>query len=377
MTAPCGLMLVRLMMRPPYRLVGRVEEREALDRAIAVVEDGHAGALSIVGAPGIGKSRLLAELAERADARGHLVLAGSASELERDLPFGVFVDAIDDYLESLDPRRLERLEKEVRVELARVFPSLAGPRAESAEEAPLQDERYRTHRAVRILLETLATKPLIVVLDDFHWTDSGSIELVGALLRRPPAARVLMVLGYRPRQLPDRLRDELGRAQRNGTLTRIDLEPLSLDDARELLGASVPPSMEVALYEESGGVPFYLEQLARVSSGSERRPAAQSGSGTLGAAGVPPMVVAALTEELALLSEGAREVCVEPRWPATRSSQSLRRRPLGYPSRWRSTRSTNCCAWTSYARRMCHGGFAFGTRSCVRRSMRPHRAAGG
>src|SRR5918996_4572510 len=257
-------MLGPMIVAPTAQLVGRAPELEVLDRAVAGLEDGYGGALSIVGAPGIGKSRLLAEVARRADAKGYLVLAGAASELERDLPFGVFVNAMDEYLESLEPRRLERLEEEVRVELARLFPSLASFGGGDGE--ALQDERYRVHRAVRILLEMLATKPLILVLDDFHWADSGSVELAGALLRRPPAARVLLVLGIRPRQLPERLASELSHAERDRTLTRIELGPLSRDDAGEFLGEAVSSSTADVLYEESGGVPFYLEQLARVPS---------------------------------------------------------------------------------------------------------------
>ena len=72
----------------------------------------------------------------------------------------------------------------------------------------LQHERYRSHRAVRALLEQLAsTQPLVLVLDDLHWADSASVELLGALLRRPPAAPVLMALAVRPRHVPERLSD--------------------------------------------------------------------------------------------------------------------------------------------------------------------------
>jgi predicted ATPase len=194
----------------------------------------------------------------------------------------------------------------VRVELARVFPSLAGFHRDGPD-AP-QDERYRTHRAVRTLLETLAVKPLILVLDDFHWADSASIELAGALLRRPPAARVLLVLGVRPRQLHERLTAELGRAHREGTLTQIELEPLSFDDAKELLGDAVAPDVAAGLYEESGGVPFYLEQLARMPANRAQRTRGAAAPVSLGEADVPPMVAVALTEELALLSDGSRRV---------------------------------------------------------------------
>ncbi|HYT78758.1 MAG TPA: AAA family ATPase, partial [Actinomycetota bacterium] len=79
------------------------------------------------GEPGIGKTRLLRELAARAEARGHIVLSGSASELERDLPFSVFVDTLDEYVAGLEPRRLGVLDDQVQAELASVCPEGGSP----------------------------------------------------------------------------------------------------------------------------------------------------------------------------------------------------------------------------------------------------------
>ncbi len=109
-------------------LVGRAEETSSLDRVLDELDRGGSAAIELVGEPGIGKTRLLAELAVRADARGYLVLSGAASELERDLPFSVFVDALDEYLRSLDRDRLAALDDDVRNELAHVFPSLTAAR---------------------------------------------------------------------------------------------------------------------------------------------------------------------------------------------------------------------------------------------------------
>src|ERR687898_1860384 len=137
------------------RLVGRAAELGSFEHVLDEIERGRGAAVELVGEPGIGKTRLLAELAARADARGHLVLGGSASELERDLPFWVFVDALDEYVQGLPARRLEALDDEVRSELAHVFPSLAP--FEAAGAAVVQHERYRTHRAVRELVERLTS----------------------------------------------------------------------------------------------------------------------------------------------------------------------------------------------------------------------------
>jgi len=286
-------------------IVGRTYELESLERLLEELDRGSPGAIEVTGEPGIGKTRLLRELAARAEVRGHLVLAGSASELEHDLPFSVFVDALDEYLRGLDPERLAALDDQVRAELAHVFPSLWA--LADDPQVALQHERYRSHRAVRELLERLAgPRPLVLVLDDVQWADSASVELLGALLRRPPASPVLMAVGVRSHQTPARLSGALERAHREGVLNRIELGALSPAEARAFLGEALEATEAAALYEESGGNPFYLQQLARAFD-----PATGAASADVElslALGVPSAVAAALAEELGLLSEPARLV---------------------------------------------------------------------
>jgi ATP/maltotriose-dependent transcriptional regulator MalT len=285
--------------------VGRADELEALERVLDEVSRGPSGAIELVGEPGIGKTRLLSELAARAELRGHLVLSGSASELERDLPFSVFVHALDEYVESLDRNLLSALDDEVRAELAHVFPSLSALAA--GRTVALQHERYRSHRAVRSLLEQLARSgPLVLVLDDFHWADSASAELLGALLRRPPAAAVLLAVALRPRQTPERFAAALERAHRAAALARVEVGALSVDEARMLLGERVDAAGAAVLYRESGGNPFYLEQLAR--STARAGSAVLAPNVSLAGLGVPPAVAASLSEELTVLSDGSRLV---------------------------------------------------------------------
>jgi predicted ATPase len=236
-------------------LVGRADELGSIDEVLAELSQGRPGVLELAGEPGIGKTRLLRELAARAEASGQLPLAGSASELERNLPFSVFVDALDDYVAGLEPATLAALDDDVQAELAHVFPSLSGLAADR-EVAP-QHERYRSHRAVRDLLAQLAAaRPLVLILDDCHWADSASVELLGALLRRPPVAPVLTALAVRPRQMPERLAAALERAHREGLLTRIMLSALTPGEAHELLGGAVATAEAATLYQESGGNPF-------------------------------------------------------------------------------------------------------------------------
>ena len=286
-------------------LVGRADELGLLERVLDDLARGCPGALELVGEPGVGKTRLIRELTARAELRGHLVLSGSASELEQNLPFSVFVNALDEYVESLEPTRLGTLDDDVRAELARVFPSLSA--LAGAHRVAAQHERYRSHRAVRELLHRLAAgKPLVLVLDDFHWADSASVELLSALLRRPPAAAVLITLATRPHQVSHALAGALQHAHLEARLTRITLGALSLAQAREFLGEGLEAAQVSALYEDSGGNPFYLEQLARAL-----KPAAGPASDVADlslAVGIPSAVAAALTEELALVSDDARLV---------------------------------------------------------------------
>src|SRR3954452_11465278 len=216
-------------------LVGRLPELSQIDAALDELDGRRARAVEIVGAAGIGKTRLLAELAARADTRGHIVLRGAGAALQRDLPFGVFVDALDEYLGGVEPRRLANLDEDVRVELAHIFPSLSELGRGGAAEA--LHERYRTNRAVRELLERLAaTKPLVLILDDFHWADAASVDLAASLLHRPAGVGVLMVLASRPNHSSPRLRSVTRQAAGAGGLTRIELDPLTGEEAAAMLG---------------------------------------------------------------------------------------------------------------------------------------------
>jgi DNA-binding NarL/FixJ family response regulator len=285
-------------------LVGRAEELGTLDHLLASLDDGGSLAVEVVGEPGIGKTRLLDEFRDRAATHGHLVLSGSASELERDLPFGVFLDALDEYLQGLEPDRLEALDDDVRNGLANVFPSLSG--LATNQEALFRHERYRSHRAVRELLERLtATGPLVLVLDDVHWADPASVDLLGSLLRRSPEAAVLVVIANRPRHAPERLSPALEPARRAGTLVQVELEALTRLEAGELLGPAVGEATADALYQDSGGNPFYLEQLARAVQRTSSV-AIAAPHDPLTDLHVPPLVAAALADEFALLSDNTR-----------------------------------------------------------------------
>jgi ATP/maltotriose-dependent transcriptional regulator MalT len=261
------------------KLVGREQELAGAEAALA--ESAAARVVVVSGEAGIGKTRLLAELRTRADEAGMVVLGGRGAEFERELPFGAFVDALDDYLASR-----------------------GSGWSQSIESSGSDDERQRLHAAVRGLLEQLAAeKPLVLALDDLHWADEATIELLSHLLRRPPQAPVVLLLSFRSGQPPARLLAAIEDARRDGLLTSIELEPLSREHARELLGARLDDAAERELYRLSGGNPFYLEELSRFGGIGEH-----GGAGPETGAGVPAPVAAALRRELDELPQETRVV---------------------------------------------------------------------
>jgi DNA-binding NarL/FixJ family response regulator len=256
----------------------------------------------VTGEPGIGKTALLAELLRRADERGCLALQGSAAEFEAELPFGLIIDALDEYLESLDPHAFNRLATEDLAELAGVFPALRSL-DRGSDEPTTAAERYRAHRAVRGLIECLAvTQPLVLVLDDLHWADGASLELTSHLLRRPPRARIILAVAFRAGQA-QAVETTIAAACRGSKSVRhVSLGPLEPADAETLLDLP-DPAERARLYRTSGGNPFYLLELARIHG------EAPHGSSSLDAdLDVPSAVMAAIGGELDRLSGPARSM---------------------------------------------------------------------
>jgi DNA-binding NarL/FixJ family response regulator len=279
----------------PADLVGRQPELDRLGEALDRLDRGTVACLAIEGEPGIGKSRLLLELRRRAEEKGYLALDGSAAEFERDLPFGVWVDALDDYVAAQDPNGVVA---DVLGDLATMLPSLRGARGVPAP----GDERLRAIRALQTLLERLAAaKPLVLILDDLHWSDAASIDVLAALLRRGGAARILLALGYRTGRAPPRLSSALAAPD----VTILELGPLSAAACAELAGERLDAARRTAIYEQSGGNPFYTLELARASQPPPRSP---SGDRLAHGTGVPRLVAAVLVDELEGLTADARRL---------------------------------------------------------------------
>jgi DNA-binding NarL/FixJ family response regulator len=276
--------------------VGREPELARLDAALDALAARTSACLTVAGEPGIGKTHLLGALRSRAEGHGFLALTGSATEFERELPFGVWVDALDAYVASQELDLDDLWNAEQVDELARIIPSVRQSRPDAR--ASVADERYRAHRAVRRLLELLAAeRPLVVVLDDMHWSDEASIELLAALLRREADAPVLLAIGFRPGQASPGLSAALAVP----STQRLVLEPLDEAQAIELLGV-LEAEVAASIYRDGGGNPFYLQQLQR---SREEGSAAGVDGGPLEVAvagiPVPAAVAASLAGELASL----------------------------------------------------------------------------
>jgi DNA-binding SARP family transcriptional activator len=171
-------------------LIGRAVERQRLGQAWDDAERGRALLAIVEGEAGIGKSRLVAEVAHGVLARGGAVLLGRSYEGEQ-LPFGPWVDALRGAGLVARAQDHSTFSPAVRGELARLFPELGAPSA-----APSRaDEYVRLFEAVAAMLVTIAERtPLLVVLEDLHWADELSVRLL-AFLRRRLADRPVLLLG--------------------------------------------------------------------------------------------------------------------------------------------------------------------------------------
>jgi DNA-binding NarL/FixJ family response regulator/tetratricopeptide (TPR) repeat protein len=277
-------------------LVGRERDLEFLTTRLDEVEAGTARFAAVEGDPGMGKSRLLRELAERASGRGCVVLHGRAAEFEREMPFGLFVDALDSFLEAAPGSAFGALDQEQIDELASAFPAMR-PLASGDSPAPAPEDRIRVYGAARELLGSLAPgKTVLITLDDLHWSDRASLELIGHLLRRPPRAKVMIVFSYRTRRLDSSVIAEIRAAADAGSLGLQRLAPLEPEDAGALLEGN-PRTAEIL--EQSGGNPFYILELSRAE------PVASLVGGG-GSDGVPEAIGVAIDRELGALSADGR-----------------------------------------------------------------------
>jgi len=174
-------------------LVGRQEELSQLEDALLSANRGDGRFVLLAGEAGIGKTRLATELTKRARKLGCDVLWGSCSEAELTLPYLPFLEAVGNHLGEQDPAVVRTGLGPAAAELAQLFPQLAeGPPA-----APVGDPsqaKLRLFESVVTVLELWASdRGLLLVLDDVHWADSSTRELMDYVARRLVKSRVMIL----------------------------------------------------------------------------------------------------------------------------------------------------------------------------------------
>ena len=249
-------------------LIGRGDELAQLRDLLAAAAGGTGRVVAVLGEGGIGKSRLVGELAGEAARRGVMVLLGRSYESEQILPFGPWVDALRAGRIAEDSGLLERLGPTLRSGLARLLPEVGG----TAPAGAVTDIRQIFECVPRLLEQLAGRRPLLVVLEDLHWADEVSARLVAFVGRRLADRPVLMVATARDDELADApaFRQALDDLRRDGGLTTLTLRPLSRPDTLTLVRtvarsgeASADERLGEQAWAASEGNPFVAVETVR------------------------------------------------------------------------------------------------------------------
>ncbi|MET9913924.1 AAA family ATPase [Streptomyces sp. NPDC006476] len=277
-------------------LVGRAEELERLGSVLSRLgQDGVPAVVDVVGDAGMGKSRLLSEVCARARRLGLAVVRGRATEYERHTPFQTFTDAFAD----VDRAFLD----------SHAVPDAAAPALRGADGAQGTGsrDRFGLYRAVAEVLTGLGERGgLVMALDDLHWADPASLELLDHLVRHPVSGRVLLVVARRQRQTPHSLAAALTRGCDTGAVLPMVLRPLPEQESIVALAPDLPAADAKQIYESSEGNPLYLRSLLHAYRRGALSPGATARAHDGIASGVPSGLASLLLDELSALTEAQR-----------------------------------------------------------------------
>jgi predicted ATPase/DNA-binding CsgD family transcriptional regulator len=279
------------------RFVGRTEELGRLSDALGAVARGTRRVVLVAGEAGVGKTRLIEEFSSRASDQGAVSTLGGCVDVSGGLPFAPFAEAFRRVLRSSEPGLRDRwFPPAVRAEMARLVPDV-GP-----DDEPAADAASARARLFELGLEMFARvseeAPVVLVLEDLHWADSSTRDLIRFLVRNLERERVLLVGTYRVDDVgrAHPLRPLLAELMRAGGVERIDLRPFTKGELAEQLAAIVghapDPGLLEAVFSRSEGNAFYAEEL--VAAGPE--------------AGLSPTLRDVLGVRVEGLSEPARSV---------------------------------------------------------------------
>lgn len=287
-----------LLVSPPSPFVGRQGILEELIVRLAMAESGGALIVTVRGEPGIGKTRLAAELASVAHRRGLPVLYGRTDD-HLSVPFGSWLHALHQGLTGLDGEYLQQhLGRHLEV-LSALAPTLSD-QPDLIGARPVAFDRAQITRSIVACLRLLVGgKGGLVVLDDAQWASEGEIEVVEALLVDPQASPMLVLVLHRDRGDRASLASLAGHPR----VAHVELGPLCTGDLAKLVREERPECPEnellpvaVRLLRRSGGNPLLAWALLRSSQGDEGQPAR------------PARVEQLVTDRLASLTTGCRRL---------------------------------------------------------------------
>lgn len=282
-------------------LVGREAEMESLDKALDQAIAGNAVVMIVGGEAGVGKSRLVNELGERAQAAGARVLVGACVELGGEgIPFGPVVEMLRALAGELEPDELDRVLGAGRAEVARLLPELGDGSAAPA----VADSAPRIQELLLGAMTRLAAeRPLVLAFEDLQWADQSTFELISLLVRGLSQRPVLLVYTVRSDELhrAHPFRRLAGRWEQQRVVERIELERLGEEAVRSqiegIVGERPDGDLVERVFERSEGIPLFVEELVgAVRDGGVERDY------------LPPSLRDVLMARLDVLSDEAQDV---------------------------------------------------------------------
>jgi DNA-binding CsgD family transcriptional regulator/tetratricopeptide (TPR) repeat protein len=254
--------------------VGRADELSRLEAGLTLALSGQTAAFLLAGEAGVGKTRLVTEFAARASRRGAVALTGGCLDVaEGQLPFGPFAEALRGYVRTLDADTRAALGAG---ELAGLVPELRLTGETSMTGALMQGQLFGLLLG---LIGRLATAtPLVLIVEDLHWADRSTRDLLLFLIRNLRSERVLLVATYRADELPrgHPMRRYIAELQRTRSFERLDLRPFNRAEVAEMVAGIVGPAADRMLvdsvFARSAGNPFFAEELVAAGGGDGQIP---------------------------------------------------------------------------------------------------------
>ena len=255
--------------------VGRQREMGDLNAALEDALSGRGRLVTLVGEPGIGKTRTAQELATYAGLRGAQVLWGRCYEEQGVPPYWPWVQAIRSYIQERDPERLRSEMGSGAADIAEIVSDLRERLPDVQLPPPSQPEqaRFRLFDSITNFLKTASrTQPIVLMLDDLHWADKPSLLLLEFLARELSGARLLVVGNYRDVELSRQhpLAETLGELNRSaaGGLQRVLLRGLAQVDIGRFIevaaGIMPPQGLVTAVHTQTEGNPLFVTEVVRL-----------------------------------------------------------------------------------------------------------------